>query len=358
MPANNPLDQNALPVQGPGTSGNEGWPIATVPAPGADPWPVTSSVAQEDSGTGTLTNAGTIITIDVRGMETLTAQFFGSAISQRIDFRASHDWPTENDLVGAVLLGFGGGPWTFIDPAIFYDGAIYVLPVAGLNEVRLMPVGALGTTLTVHWRLSPLPNAVNVASFVSPPYWNLGLSTTLPANPYEATSIDYANVLVQRTVPYVWNGTIPEILRAAEEALGTAGAGLLGVGNLYRNTAGNWQAAPDQNTVTWGGVTYPILQARISASASGPTQVVAAVATRLITVLAWNYVVNGAVSVSWLSDAANILGPQAYSATGGNEASRIPHSSLIKTGVNEDLNISLSAAVVVEGVISYIEEVP
>lgn len=38
--ANNPFSPDATPVQGSGPTGNEGWPIATVPATGALPWPV------------------------------------------------------------------------------------------------------------------------------------------------------------------------------------------------------------------------------------------------------------------------------------------------------------------------------
>lgn len=114
----------------------------------------------------------------------------------------------------------------------------------------------------------------------------------------------------------------------------------------------------DQNSVTWDGVTYPVLLARISASVSGPTAVVAAVPGKRITVLAWNYVVAGAVEVEWLSNVTSILGPQAYSATGGNEASRAPHGYLMRTAVGEALNVSLSASVMAEGVLNYIEEIP
>lgn len=114
----------------------------------------------------------------------------------------------------------------------------------------------------------------------------------------------------------------------------------------------------DQNTVTWDGVTYPIKRARISATASGSTAVVPLVALKRITVLAWNYVAAAAVEVTWLSNATIILGPQSYSATGGNEASRIPNGYLMRTASGEALNISLSGAVSVEGALSYIEENP
>lgn len=43
MPANNPNSPNAATVQGPGPTGNEGYPIATVPATSADPWPTDGS---------------------------------------------------------------------------------------------------------------------------------------------------------------------------------------------------------------------------------------------------------------------------------------------------------------------------
>lgn len=41
--ANNPFSPNAGPVQGPDPTGNQGYPISTVPAPGSSAWPTTIS---------------------------------------------------------------------------------------------------------------------------------------------------------------------------------------------------------------------------------------------------------------------------------------------------------------------------
>lgn len=43
MAVNLPNSPNARTVQGPGPTGQEGYPIATVPASGADPWPIAFS---------------------------------------------------------------------------------------------------------------------------------------------------------------------------------------------------------------------------------------------------------------------------------------------------------------------------
>lgn len=44
MPANNPNNVNAQTVQGPDPTGNQGYPLAVVPAIGADPFPVSGTV--------------------------------------------------------------------------------------------------------------------------------------------------------------------------------------------------------------------------------------------------------------------------------------------------------------------------
>lgn len=57
MPANNPNNFNAKTIQGPDPTGNQGYPVAVVPAIGADPFPVSMSgggvvVTDIEDGTG------------------------------------------------------------------------------------------------------------------------------------------------------------------------------------------------------------------------------------------------------------------------------------------------------------------
>lgn len=92
----------------------------------------------------------------------------------------------------------------------------------------------------------------------------------------------------------------------------------------------------------------------ISASASGATAVVAAVAGKHIRVLHYQIVVAGNVAVKFQSDSTDITGLMSHSAEGeGSNPSFF--AGLFQTAEGEALNINLDAAIQVGGHVTYVE---
>lgn len=98
----------------------------------------------------------------------------------------------------------------------------------------------------------------------------------------------------------------------------------------------------------------------ITASASGATQLVAAVAGKRIRVLHYRLMASGAVSVKFQSASTDITGLMPFAANGGISAgapSIIPAGLIFEfqTEPGEALNINLSGAVAVGGYMLYQE---
>lgn len=97
-----------------------------------------------------------------------------------------------------------------------------------------------------------------------------------------------------------------------------------------------------------------LLSAVITASASGATQVVAAVAGRRIRVVGYTYRVNAAVNVKWQSGSTDLTGLLYNGGAGeGDSPFANEQSWLFQTAVGAALNINLSAAVAVGGHVQY-----
>lgn len=98
--------------------------------------------------------------------------------------------------------------------------------------------------------------------------------------------------------------------------------------------------------------------AKIVATASGATAVVAAVTAKKIKVLGYVFVAAGAVAVKFQSATTDITGVMTIGSNGGVAASAVAPAGghLLETAAGEALNINLSDAVVVGGHLSYVEE--
>ncbi len=92
--------------------------------------------------------------------------------------------------------------------------------------------------------------------------------------------------------------------------------------------------------------------APIVASASGATEIVGAVAGHRIVILSFYWRSNGSVNVKWQSGSSDMSGLSYEAASTGQVC---PHNSKGwgQTGVNEALNINLSASVGVGGMLVY-----
>ncbi len=99
---------------------------------------------------------------------------------------------------------------------------------------------------------------------------------------------------------------------------------------------------------------------KIDCSASGDNEIVAAVPLRRIRVLAYTFVVQGAVTVKWRSATTALTGPMIFAASGGGisvpaggDATGEGAVPLVVTAVNEALNLNLTGTVAVGGHVSY-----
>lgn len=95
--------------------------------------------------------------------------------------------------------------------------------------------------------------------------------------------------------------------------------------------------------------------AKITASASGNTSVVALVASKKIRVLQMVFTGNGAVNVKFQSNTTDITGLTYIGAAGGGIAPPFSPLGLFETAAGEALNINLSGAVAVGGTLVYVE---
>lgn len=96
---------------------------------------------------------------------------------------------------------------------------------------------------------------------------------------------------------------------------------------------------------------------KITASLSGATTVVAAVTSKKIRVLAWDVVVNAAVNFKWQSHVTptDITGLYYMAGQGNGVARGYNPLGYFETIAGEALDINLSGAVAVGGVLTYVE---
>lgn len=96
---------------------------------------------------------------------------------------------------------------------------------------------------------------------------------------------------------------------------------------------------------------------KITASSSGATTIVAAVTSKKIRVIAWDVVVNAAVNFKWQSHVTptDVTGLYYMSGQGNGVARGYNPVGYFETVSGEALDINLSGAVAVGGVLTYVE---
>jgi hypothetical protein len=116
-------------------------------------------------------------------------------------------------------------------------------------------------------------------------------------------------------------------------------------------------SASDETTTVYSGTTALTPKfALISASSSGATTVVAAVAGKRIRVLRWSLSSNGAVNVKWQSHITPTdLTGLFYLTQFANAGGAYCPVGIFQTISGEALDINLSGAVAVGGVLTYVE---
>lgn len=113
------------------------------------------------------------------------------------------------------------------------------------------------------------------------------------------------------------------------------------------------QATLDSTQMSNAGTIVTPKFASISSSASGPTALVAADATRKIRVLSYMLVAAGANAVKFQSATTDLCGAMSFAANGGASAPFSP-AGHFETAANQALNINLGSALGVQGHLTYV----
>jgi hypothetical protein len=121
------------------------------------------------------------------------------------------------------------------------------------------------------------------------------------------------------------------------------------------NNAASPIVAQNSNTLYAGSTALTPKFAIVSESSSGDNEVVAAVALKKIRVVAWDVVVNAAVNFKWRTAATDITGLYYMPGQGAGLARSFNPVGYFETVAGEALNLNLSGAVAVGGVITYVE---
>ena len=143
----------------------------------------------------------------------------------------------------------------------------------------------------------------------------------------------------------------------------TAGVPTTGTGTVSTIDAifaanGNPITTSNETSTVYAGATALTPKFKtISASSSGVNVVVAAVTSKKIRVLAWDVKVNAAVNFKWQSHTTptDLTGLYYCSAQGDGVARSFNPLGYFETVAGESLDINLSGAVAVGGVLTYVE---
>lgn len=138
----------------------------------------------------------------------------------------------------------------------------------------------------------------------------------------------------------------------------TNGAAAVTVANVVQVSQTSAVVSTDDTSAVYNGVGVTLTPkfAKVTASSSGATQVVAAVSSKKIRVLSISIVCNGAVNVKFQSHVTptDISGLHYFAANGGMV---MPYNKVgwFETVAGEALDINLSGAVAVGGTVTYVE---
>lgn len=146
--------------------------------------------------------------------------------------------------------------------------------------------------------------------------------------------------------------TLITATNAALAAAIPAGTNVIGKVGLDQNANG---VSQNSDAVYVAGVAVTPKFAVIAASSSGDNQIVAAVTSKKIRVLAYNMVANGAVNAKFQSDATDKTGLKYFDAAGAGICAPFNPVGWFETVAGEKLDLNLSGAVAVGGELVYIE---
>lgn len=308
-------------------------------------------VAQQSAWTTAITQGGNTAVVDASGRMTVNAVQSGS-------------WTTTVSTIDSVAA-----------VTAITDPVTVIQPTAG----NLLCTASIATGQTLD-TVTNLTNIVNPVAVSQNGSWTLDSVTAVTAitNPVAATQSGTWNVGTVTAVTNITNpvastqsGTWTVGLSAAQTlanvtTLGTitnavtvaqpTASSLNATATLAAGTAliGKASASAETSTVYNGTTALTPKFAVISASSSGDNAVVASVVGKKIRVLRWSASANGTVSIKWRSATTDVTGLSyliQYASAGGAYCP----VGIFETASGEALNLNLSGAVAVGGVLTYLE---
>lgn len=173
--------------------------------------------------------------------------------------------------------------------------------------------------------------------------WNVGTLATITNS---VTVVNAGTFAVQAAQSGTWNvGTVTTVsaVTSITNAL-PAGTNILGIVSACNET----------NTIFDGTTPLTPKFAAITASASGDTSIVSAVTGKKIRVMRWSVSSSGTVNIKWRNGTTDITGLyyMVANATVGGGYCPVGH---FETSSNSALQVNLSGATAVGGVLTYIE---
>ena len=242
-----------------------------------------------------------------------------------------------------------------------------VTGTAAVTQSGTWNVGVTGTAAVTQsgtWTVGlsaaqTLANVTTVGTITNPVAatqsgtWNVGTLATV-TNPVTVAQGTAANLKAEVTIASAQTlatvTTVGTVTNVTTVGTITNPVGLAAGTNLVGRVAGS-----DETGTIYSGTTALTPKfAKIVASASGNTSVVALVSGKKIRVLRASFVANGSVNVKFQSNTTDVTGLwyMTQFASGGGGYCPV---GLFETASGEELNINLSASVAVQGIITYVE---
>ena len=242
-----------------------------------------------------------------------------------------------------------------------------VTGTAAVTQSGTWNVGVTGTAAVTQsgtWTVGlsaaqTLANVTTVGTITNPVAatqsgtWNVGTLATV-TNPVTVAQGTAANLKAEVTIASAQTlatvTTVGTVTNVTTVGTITNPVGLAAGTNLVGRVAGS-----DETGTIYSGTTALTPKfAKIVASASGNTSVLALVSGKKIRVLRASFVANGSVNVKFQSNTTDVTGLwyMTQFASGGGGYCPV---GLFETASGEALNINLSASVAVQGIITYVE---
>jgi len=210
-----------------------------------------------------------------------------------------------------------------------------------------LPVNVLNASLAVTGTFFQATQPVSIASAV-------GVTGTF----FQVTQPVSLASSVAVTQSGTWNvGTVTTVTGVTTVSTVTTVAAVTAITNALpagTNLLGRTSASNETSAVYSGTTALTPKFATIAASSSGSNAIVALVSGKKIRVIRWNASSNGSVNMKWQSSATDITG-LFYTTQFASAGGAYCPVGIFETASGEALNLNLSAAVAVGGVLTYLE---